>query len=147
MVNPDLRRQGDLRELPALSCSLMITTSISDVLWWDEEQVHLRPFEEIPEEVRWAIESITETQTPMGPKREIKLVSRLQAIKLRAQLERRLAPDGQVTFNQQNNFYSAIPVDIRGLPPETLEKLMAHAQELEALGVLPTPKALPGGTP
>jgi hypothetical protein len=30
----------------------MITTSISDVLWWDEEAVHLRPFEEIPEEVR-----------------------------------------------------------------------------------------------
>jgi hypothetical protein len=78
--------------------------------------------------------------TPMGPKREIKLVSRLQAIKLRAQLERRLAPDGSVTLNQQNNFYRAIPVDIIGLPPETLEKLMAHAQELEALGVLPAPR-------
>jgi hypothetical protein len=76
----------------------------------------------------------------MGPKREIKLVSRLQAIKLRAQLERRLAPDGSVTLNQQNNFYRAIPVDIIGLPPETLEKLMAHAQELEALGVLPAPR-------
>jgi len=89
----------------------MITTSISDVLWWDEEQVHLRPFEEIPEEVRWAIESITETQTPMGPKREIKLVSRLQAIKLRAQLERRLAPDGQNNFYGPTNVYKADPDD------------------------------------
>ena len=30
-----------------------IASDISDVLWWDEESIHLRPFEDVPEEARW----------------------------------------------------------------------------------------------
>jgi hypothetical protein len=76
-VQTAIRKQGEdlglAWEQVTRRLNAMITTSISDVLWWDEEAVHLRPFEEIPEEVRWAIESITETQTPMGPGRRLGL--------------------------------------------------------------------------
>ena len=44
-----------------------IASDISDVLWWDEESIHLRPFEDVLEEARWMIKKIAETQSILKP--------------------------------------------------------------------------------
>jgi hypothetical protein len=70
----------------------MVTRDIGEVMWWDEESIILRSYEDIRERARWAIKRISETQTPMGPKREVEMETALPAIKVLAQILKKIAP-------------------------------------------------------
>jgi hypothetical protein len=121
----------------------MITRDIAEVMWWDEETVILRPLDQIPERARWVIKKISETQTPMGPKREIEMETALPAIKVLAQILQKIGPETQVNIDQSQHVH-ADTVVVRGLSDEQLAEYLKMHGRLEAMAVLQ--KALPAST-
>jgi hypothetical protein len=123
----------------------MITRDIGEVMWWDEESIILRSYEDIRERARWGIKKISETQTPMGPKREIEMESALPAIKVLAQILKKIGPETQVNIDQSQHVHGPTLV-VRNLTDEQLKEYLAMHERLEAMGVLQTAPALPEST-
>jgi hypothetical protein len=115
----------------------LINADIGDVLWWDEESIHLRPFEDVPEEARWAIKKIRQVPTPTGPKLVVEMGDPLPAIALWIRLQE-LARDRGAGVHDQG----IAPVSLRHLTEEQLELAMDYIRKLEEMGALP-PQAPP----
>jgi terminase small subunit-like protein len=116
-------------------------SDIGQVMTWDADTILLRPFEDIPDEARWAIKKISETQTPSGPKREIEMRDPTVAIALLAKIMRKIGPETQVNVNKSQQTDVLV---LRKLTDEQLAEYMRMHERLEEMGVIQ--KALPEST-
>jgi hypothetical protein len=131
----EMRFEEALRQLWGIA-----TLDPSLVMDWAENGIRLRSAAEIPEAARLAIAEISETPTPRGLKRTVKFHDKIAALRLLAQLYKRIGPD---TVNQIVNQPQGVHINPRDCTPEQLEVLLAYSRQLEALGLLPPPKESP----